>query len=402
MLEDVNNLKVKYHETNDILKDSISIIESSKSEVFKTINVLLVERNWLLGKRIATEELKDTRKENYGLEIIKKLSKDLTNEYGKGFDRRNLYYFYSFYKMFPEIVNTVCTQSKRILSWSHYRALLSVTNNEARIWYEKEALNESWSVRTLQRNISTQYYFRILKSSSKNEVKEEMLDKTKNYDDYKLEFIKSPVVDEFLEIPYNSKFVESDLETAIINHIQEFLLELGKGYAFVGRQVRIETEAKDYFIDLVFYNFILKCFVLIDIKTGKINHQDVGQMDMYVRMYDNLKKDFNDNPTIGIILCSDTDKDIARYSVLQDNKQLFMSKYKLYLPTEEELTAEIRKQKELYYIKEDDVFKVEDSVRLDNLDEFDYLKTLVKAFNEIVDIRLKNDKMNLAVIVMDN
>ena len=210
-----------------------------------------------------------------------------------------------------------------------------------------------WSVRTLQRNISSQYYYRILKTQNPLELKQEMKKLTSSYQN-KLEFIKNPMIAEFLGMQEDTSYLESDLEQSIINNLQKFLMELGKGYAFVARQQHIHTEKEDYYIDLVFYNYILKCFVLIDLKTSKITHQDVGQMDMYIRMYDELKRNDGDNPTIGIVLCSDTDEDIARYSIMHGNEQLFASKYKLYLPTEEELRSEIETQKELFYLQSKD------------------------------------------------
>lgn len=231
--------------------------------------------------------------------------------------------------------------------------MLQVNDATARKWYENEAINQGWSVRTLQRNISSQYYYRKLNSSTPELVEKEMINLTSEYQD-KLEFIKNPVIAEFLNMQQDTRFLESDLEQSIIDNLQKFLMEMGKGYAFVARQQHIHTEKEDYYIDLVFYNYILKCFVLIDLKTKKITHQDVGQMDMYVRMYDELKKDDSDNPTLGIVLCSDTDEDITRYSVLHDNEQLFMSKYKLYLPTEEELKAEIENQKTMFYLQHSD------------------------------------------------
>ncbi len=251
---------------------------------------------------------------------------------------------------FNEIVPTV---SAHLLSWSHYERLLQVDDKEAREWYAKEAYEQTWSIRTLNRNISTQYYYRLLKSQDKNGVKNEMLELTRPMQD-RLEFIKNPVIAEFLGMQENTSYYESDLEQCIIDNLQKFLIELGKGYAFVARQQHIHTDKEDYYIDLVFYNYLLKCFVLIDLKTTKITHQDVGQMDMYIRMYDELKKSSDDNPTLGIVLCSETDEDIAKYSVLHENEQLFASKYKLYLPTEEELRAEIETQKEFYYLQKKD------------------------------------------------
>jgi predicted nuclease of restriction endonuclease-like (RecB) superfamily len=240
-----------------------------------------------------------------------------------------------------------------LLSWSHYLVLLQVDEKEARDWYEKEATSQAWSVRTLQRNVSTQYYYRLLKSSDKQPVENEMKALTATFQTDKLEYIKNPFVLEFLGLPEDNSILEKELENSIISHLEKFIMELGKGYAFVARQQRIHTEKEDYFIDLVFYNYILKCFVLVDLKMGKITHQDVGQMDMYIRMYDEMKRNEGDNPTIGIVLCSDTDEDIARYSVMHGNEQLFASKYKLYLPTESQLKAEIERQKSIFYLQQD-------------------------------------------------
>ena len=292
-----NNFMDNFVKTDDILKDMCGIIESSQKAAYRAVNTTLIQRNWLLGYRIASEELQGEDRAKYGAEIIKKLAKELSAEYGKGYTKSNLYSFYSFYKTYPEIFQTPSGKSVGLLSWSHYATLLQVKDKAARDWYEKEATEQTWSVRTLQRNISSQYYYRMLGTQKK---------------------------------------------------------ELGKGYAFVARQQHIHTEKQDYYIDLVFYNYILKCFVLIDLKTEKITHQDVGQMDMYIRMYDELKRSEGDNPTIGIVLCSDTDDDIARYSVMHGNEQLFASKYKLYLPTKEELKAEIETQKAMFYLQQQD------------------------------------------------
>lgn len=280
------------------------------------------------------------------------LAKELTKTCGKGFTKTNLYSFYSFYQCFPQIVQSLTGQSERLLSWTHYQTLLQVHEGAARDWYAKEAAAETWSVRTLQRNISSQYYYRLLQTQKKELVKQEMMEKTKPYQQDKLEFIKNPVIAEFLGLSTNADFTESELEKSIIGNLQKFLLELGKGYAFVARQQHIRTEKEDYYIDLVFYNYILKCYVLIDLKTTKVTHQDVGQMDMYVRMYDELKRREDDNPTIGILLCTDTDEDIARFSILHGNEQLFAAKYKLYLPTEEELRYEIEAQKTIFYLQQ--------------------------------------------------
>ncbi len=353
MNETLDNFKLNnFVKTDDVLKDMCDIIESSQKVAYQAINIALVQRNWLLGYRIASEELQGDKRAEYGAELIKRLSMELTNRYGKGYDRITLYRCLKFYKSFPEIVASLRQQSGMVLSWTHYRTLLQVEDKTARDWYEKEAVNQSWSVRTLQRNISSQYYYRMLKTQKKELVECEMKEITSQYQNDKLEFIKNPVIAEFLGFPQNTDFTESELEKSILSNLQKFMMELGKGYAFVARQQHIHTEKQEYYIDLVFYNYILKCFVLIDLKTEKITHQDVGQMDMYIRMYDELKRSEGDNPTLGIVLCADTDEDIARYSLMHGNEQLFASKYKLYLPTEEELKAEIETQKEMFYLQQ--------------------------------------------------
>ena len=348
------NQFIEVEKTDDIVSDFKNIIDLSQKQAYQAINKALVYRNWLIGYRIAEEELKGEDRAEYGTTLIKKLSKELTNEYGKGYTKTNLYSFYSFYKMYPNILHSVSGKSVPLLSWTHYRTLIQVKDDKARNWYEKEAIEQTWNVRTLQRNISSQYYYRLLKSQVKEPVIEEMKQLTGNRKYDKLEFIKNPVIAEFLSLSTDTSFTETQLESSIISNLQKFLMELGKGYAFISRQQHIHTEKQDYFIDLVFYNYYLKCFVLIDLKTEKVTHQDVGQMDMYVRMYDELKRTEGDNPTIGIILCSETDEDIARYSILKGNEQLFASKYKLYLPTDEELRAEIEAQKTIFELQHDE------------------------------------------------
>jgi len=350
---------IKSNDSNNILNDVKQIIDNARDYAYHAVNVAMVRRNWLLGKRIAEEELQGENRAEYGAQVIIMLSKALTESYGKGFNKSNLYSFLVFYKYFPNIFRTVCGKSGKeeiasvtLLSWSHYRTLLQVFDKNARNWYLDEATKRMWSVRTLQRNIETQYYHRLLSSQNKGAVENEMMRVTGNLQKDKLEFIKNPVVAEFLGLAPNTDFTESQLETSIITNLQKFLMELGKGYAFVARQQHIHTEKEDYFIDLVFYNYILKCFVLIDLKTKKIRHQDIGQMDMYIRMYDEMKRSEGDNPTIGIVLCADTDADIARYSILNGNEQLFATKYKTYLPTEEELRAEIERQKEIFFLQQ--------------------------------------------------
>ncbi|MCK4980848.1 MAG: DUF1016 family protein [Candidatus Delongbacteria bacterium] len=340
---------------NNFVADIKDILEQARNGAYRAINSAMVQAYWLIGKRIVEEEQKGKERAEYGKQIIKTLSKELTEEFGKGFSSRSIWEYRQFYSTFPDIENmrTVFAQSGSTimrtvfaqLNWSQIRLIMRLSNSEVRNYYIKETVENSWSVRTLDRNIATQYYERLLLSHSNESVSNEMKENTQKYQLDKKEFIKSPTVLEFLNIPSNIGYTENELEKAIISNIRQFLLELGKGYAFVERQQLIRTDTRDYFIDLVFYNYILNCFVLIDLKTNRITHQDVGQMDMYVRMYDEEKIKKGDNPTIGIVLCSETDQDIAKYSILRGNEQIFASKYKLYLPTEEELKAEIEREK---------------------------------------------------------
>ncbi len=287
---------------------------------------------------IVEEEQNGKDRAEYGSYLIKELSSRLTSEFGKGFTASNLKMMRQFYLAFP-IGHTLCDQ----LSWSHYRLIMRLDNPQARLWYMEESAKANWSVRALERQIGTFYYERIISSKDKQPVIAEATSNTKDLQLTPKDIIKDPYVLEFLDLKQNNAFYESDLESALIEKIQEFLLELGRGFAFVARQKRVKTEASDFYIDLVFYNYILKCFVLIDLKSGKLTHQDVGQMDMYVRMYNDMEKAENDNPTIGIILCTDKDNTVVKYSVLNENENLFVSKYQLYLPTEEELKREIER-----------------------------------------------------------
>lgn len=338
-----------YVATEDIVADAKEIIEASQRNAHQAINAALVRRNWLIGMRIFEEEFRDKSGDGrYGKGVIARLSRELTAAYGKGFTKTSLYQYLRFYKYFPEIFQMPSGKSSPMLSWSHYVELLRVADSEARSWYEKEAVGQGWSVAELSRNISSQYYHRLLSTQGKAEVSQVIVPSAETEKAERLSFIKNPLVAEFLGLAQDPHLHESKLESAILANLREFLLEMGKGYAFVARQQHVRTEWNDFYIDLVFYNYILKCFVLVDLKTSKITHQDVGQMDMYVRMYDDLKRGEGDNPTLGIVLCAETDEDIARYSVLRDNDQLFASKYKLYLPSEEELRAEIEEQKRMF------------------------------------------------------
>lgn len=348
-----------------LLMDSCVIIEQAKHSAYKAVNETLIKRNWLLGMRIQHEVLKGRRAE-YGEQIIAKLATDLAKKYGRGFSKSNLYQFVSFYVSHPNFFQSPTGQSEIVidenifqsltgkspirLSWTHYSITLQVEDVEARSWYENEAANEMWSTRTLQRNVSSQYYHRLLRSQNKSAVYDEMKELTKPLQD-KLEYLKNPVIAEFLGFKNNTDYTESNLEQSIIDHLIQFLMELGKGFAFVDRQKHIHTEKEDYYIDLVFYNYHLRCFVLIYLKTKKLSYQDVGQMDMYVKMFDELVRPEGHNPTIGILLCADTDEDVAHYSTLCTNDQLYAAKYLTYMPTQEELRREIEQQKEFFKLQ---------------------------------------------------
>ena len=371
-----------------LYQDASSIIEQAQVAAYRTVNETIIKRNWLLGLRIQHEVLKEQRAE-YGKQVIKLLSEGLVKQYGRGFSMRNLYYFIGFYQdhtdyfqltqekdsadwdknklqsltaksdsvpslllqiPITQILQSLTAKSPIRLSWTHYNIIQQEQTAEGRAWYENEAANEMWSTRTLQRNVSSQYYHRLLQSQDKSIVHDEMVKLTKPLQD-KLEYLKNPVVAEFLGFKNNPNYSESNLEQSIIDHLVSFLMELGKGFAFVDRQKHIHTEKEDYYIDLVFYNYHLRCFVLIDLKTTKLCYQDVGQMDMYVKMYDELVRPEGHNPTIGILLCADTDEDVAHYSVLNGNDQLYAAKYLTYMPTQEELRREIEQQKEFYRLQ---------------------------------------------------
>ena len=330
--------------SNNYINEIKRILKNARQKAYTAVNSAMVEAYWEIGRRIVEEEQRGKERAEYGKEIVKNLSKELTEEFGKGFSRRTLWEMRKLYVYFSdyEKVRTLFAQ----LTWSHFQKVLRVSDEKARIFYLTEAAENMWSVRTLDRNISTLYYNRIVASIDKKTVEDEMKEKIKSLQTE--EFIKNPVVLEFLDLPTNMSYTESQLEKALTDDIQKFMMELGKGFAFVERQQHIRTENSDFYIDLVFYNYILKCFVIVELKTEKLTHQDIGQLDMYVRMYDDLKKQENDNPTIGLLLCTETDRTIIKYSVLNDNKNLFASKYVNYLPSEEELINEIERQKTLF------------------------------------------------------
>lgn len=334
----VMNDNIIPEEKNEQLYAAISsVLLQARQAVYRAVNFAMVTAYWEIGRLITEDELKCERAE-YGKQVLKNLSQQLTKEFGKGFDERELRKMCQFYRSFS-IRDTLRPE----LSWSHYRRLLSVEKEDARLWYMNEAANEVWSTRQLDRQISTLYYERLLSSREKSSVVAEAKEKMSAVSP--LEFIKDPYVLDFLNLQDYPSLHESDVEKALICHLQDFLMELGKGFCFVARQKRMRYDEDDFYIDLVFYNSILKCYVLIDLKLGKLTHSDVGQMDSYIRMFDDLMKQPDDNPTIGLILCSEKNEAIAKYSVLNDAKQVFASKYKLTLPTEEELQLELEKER---------------------------------------------------------
>jgi predicted nuclease of restriction endonuclease-like (RecB) superfamily len=324
------------------------VVRVARSQAYRAVNFVMVEAYWKVGRMIVEEEQHGKGRAEYGKLLMSNLSRRLTEEFGKGFAETNLKYFRQFYLTYPvqspeEIRHTVCDE----LTWSHYRLLMRVEKPDARQWYMTEAASQNWSVRALQRQINSLYYERLLMSRDKTPVTEEMREKTEQLAPLPEDFIKDPYVLEFLGMPDAHQFREADLEQAIIGKLQAFMLELGKGFAFVARQQRISTETKDFFIDLVFYNYILKFFLLIDLKTSELTHEDIGKMDMYVRVFEDTVKGKDDNPTVGVILCTDKDHTVVKYSVLNESRQLFASKYRLYLPTEEELRIEIERERAL-------------------------------------------------------
>lgn len=333
-------------EGNNFISEIKHIIEAGRVAAYSTINATMIATYWNIGKRIVEEEQNGKQRAEYGKELIKSLAKELIQEYGSGFSERYLRAFRKFYLIMPNY--QIWKSRFPNLTWTHIFRTLRVGNDEAIRWYLENASQQMWNVRTLSRNISTQYYERHLRQPTSP------LNASGVSANQKEEILKNPLIAEFLGFKSDESFSERDLESSIITHLRDFLMEMGRGFAFVARQQHIRTEAEDYFIDLVFYNVVLKCYVLIDLKVGKITHQDVGQMDMYVRMYDEIKRTEGDNPTIGIVLCSETDVDIAKYSILKGNEQIFATKYKLYLPTEEQLRREIERQKELYMLQHPD------------------------------------------------
>ena len=343
------------YQMSSIVKDIRDIVRKYRTVASIKLNETIIHERWEIGRRIVEEDQKGKERAEYGTQLIPVLSKQLTLELGKGFSERALAYYRKLYSYYP---NWQILQTRlQNLSWSHIQTIIGEEDEKARDWYLAESSNQMWSVKTLERNIGSKYYHRLLASSNQSAVENEMkqLTSSEEYNGVSPEnYIKSPYITEFLGLPKDPTYTESELESALITHLQEFIMELGKGFAFVERQQHIVTDAGDYYIDLVFYNYLTKSFFLIDLKTKKITHQDIGQMDMYVRMYDDLKRTEGDNPTVGIVLCAETSEDIAKYSILNGSQQLFASKYIPFLPTEEELQKEIETQKRLFLMQKGD------------------------------------------------
>lgn len=364
-------------EENIFISDLRTIVSAARDTSYRMANVMQVLQNWLIGRRIVVEEQQGKARADYGKHIIELASQSLTEEFGRGFSETQVRNYRKFYLAFSnlQIQQTAPAEFKSRLasiqqtmpaesvsdgiilpiqlSWSHYERLIRIADSEARMWYMQEAATQQWDYRTLKRNIDSQYYYRLTQTPKvkQQEVIDEMHRLTADYEKEKSTFVKNPMLVEFLGLSHREAFTESKLEQAILDHLEHFLMEMGKGYALVNRQMHIHTEDNDYYIDLVFYNYLLKCFVLVDLKTTKVSYEDVGQMDMYLKLFDTYKRPEGDNPAIGIILCSETNADVARFSTLATNKQMYASKYLTYMPSKEVLAREIEQQKEIFRLQ---------------------------------------------------
>lgn len=359
------------------VNDLRTIVSAARDASYRMANLMQVAQNWLIGRRIVEQEQQGKIRAEYGKHVVELASQVLTKEFGQGFSETQIKSFRKFYLTFSDlqiqqtmpaefksrlrqIRQTMPAESSNNgiampvqLSWSHYERLIRVADPDARFWYMHEAATQQWDYRTLKRNIDSQYYYRLAQTpkSQRQEVVDEMCRLTADYENEKSTFVKNPMLVEFLGLKHREAFTESKLEQAILDHLEHFLMEMGKGYALVDRQMHIHTEDNDYYIDLVFYNYLLKCFVLVDLKTSKVSYEDVGQMDMYLKLFDTYKRPEGDNPAIGIILCSETNADVARFSTLATNKQMYASKYLTYMPSKEVLAREIEQQKELFRLQ---------------------------------------------------
>ncbi len=331
--------QIENNPDGQLLNNVRQIIQQVRTQIQYAVNSAMVQTYWQIGHLIVEHEQQGEGRAGYGKQQLEVLALHLTAEFGRGFDARNLRNMRAFYLTFP-IWNAVRTE----LSWTHYRTLIRVENNEARQWYLEEAIEQNWSSRALERQINVLYYERLLSSKDKAIVQKEAQEKTAPLQSTPKDYLRDPYVLDFLNLP-SVDYLEADLEQGIIDGLQKFLLELGTGFAFVARQQRISTEDQDFYVDLVFYNFKLKCFLLIDLKLDKLTHQDVEQMDSYIRIYDQHKKGVDDNPTIGLILCSQKSEAVVKYSVLADSKQMFAAKYLPFLPSEDMLRRELERER---------------------------------------------------------
>lgn len=364
-------------EENIFIKDLRAIVSAARDTSYRMANIMQVLQNWLIGRRIVVQEQQGRARADYGKHIIELASLSLSEAFGRGFSETQVRNYRKFYLAFSNLLiqqtapaefrsrlasiqQTMPAESVSDgivlpvqLSWSHYERLIRIADPKARMWYMQEAATQQWDYRTLKRNIDSQYYYRLNQTPEvkRQEVIDEMHRLTANYEKEKSTFVKNPMLVEFLGLSHREAFTESKLEQAILDHLEHFLMEMGKGYALVNRQMHIHTEDDDYYIDLVFYNYLLKCFVLVDLKTTKVSYEDVGQMDMYLKLFDTYKRTEGDNPTIGIILCSETNADVARFSTLATNKQMYASKYLTYMPSKEVLAREIEQQKEIFRLR---------------------------------------------------
>lgn len=364
-------------EEKSFISDLRIIVSAARDTSYRMANMMQVLQNWLIGRRIVVQEQQGKARADYGKHIIELASQSLTEEFGRGFSETQVRNYRKFYLAFSNLLiqQTAPAEFKSKLasiqqtmpaesvsdgivlpiqlSWSHYERLIRVADPDARMWYMQEAATQQWDYRTLKRNIDSQYYYRLSQTPElkRQEVVDEMHHLTADYEKEKSTFVKNPMLVEFLGLSHREAFTESKLEQAILDHLEHFLMEMGKGYALVNRQMHIHTEDDDYYIDLVFYNYLLKCFVLVDLKTTKVSYEDVGQMDMYLKLFDTFKRTEGDNPTIGIILCSETNADVARFSTLASNKQMYASKYLTYMPSKEVLAREIEQQKEIFRLQ---------------------------------------------------
>ena len=324
-------------QNQSLIPDIKAIIATSKDKAVKAVDNERTSMYWNIGKRIFEEEQQGKDRADYGTYLIKFLSEQLQPEYGTGFSIRQLERYRQFYRTFP-IASAVRTQ----LSWTQYKFLLAIENQDKREFYVAESVKNNWTSRQLERQINSSLYERLLMSSDRKDVL--AVARNEKLPSDAREIIKDPMFLEFLDLKREASYYERDLESSIITHLQDFLLELGNGFAFVARQKRIHIEGDDFFVDLVFYNRLLQCFVIIEIKTEKLNHQDIGQLQMYVNYYDRIEKNQNENPTIGILLCANKNDGVVKFSLPEDNKNIIASQYQLYLPTEKQLLEEVKKE----------------------------------------------------------